>query len=202
LFDLSPNTGETPKPTEKKRISKKRARIRTGPVTPTPTPPAAAAPDRPDVTPFEWLQLTRVQYSAADIGSMPRHADAEGAGTGAAGAAEAAGTTYGPGEGPGGARLYNAQWVRRPTDAELSFYMPASVPAGAWAMIACQTIPDNRVENCRALGDSVPGSGLAEGLRRAAWQFHVRAPRIGGEPIIGAWVRIRIDFTEHGARPR
>lgn len=95
---------------------------------------------------------------------------------------------------PGGGRLYVAEWVREPTNAELSFYMKSRRQSG-WAIIACQTIARFRVDNCRELADSPPGSGLARGLSEAAWQFLVRPPRIDGRPLIGAWVRIRIDFT-------
>lgn len=107
-------------------------------------------------------------------------------------------SAYGPGEGPGGAHLYYAEWYREPTSAELSYYLPPGRHIG-WGMIACQTVERFHVDNCRTLGDSPPGSGLARAIREAAWQFLVRPPRIDGKPMIGAWVRIRIDFTEGGA---
>lgn len=72
--------------------------------------------------------------------------------------------------------------------------MPANVAEG-WGMVACKTIPGNRVENCRSIGES-PGSGLSRMLRLASWQFRVRPPRIGGKPIIGAWVRIKFDLIQ------
>jgi protein TonB len=85
--------------------------------------------------------------------------------------------------------------VREPSNAELRTYLPsAGVEAGSWALIACQTIAHNRVENCAQLGESPRGSGLSKAMRLAAWQFLVRPPRIGGKPMVGAWVRIRIDF--------
>ncbi len=99
---------------------------------------------------------------------------------------------------PGDGRLYVAEWVREPTNAELSFYMKSHRQSG-WAMIACQTAARFRVENCRELAES-PGSGLARGLSEAAWQFLVRPPRIDGRALIGAWVRIRIDFTVNEVR--
>ncbi len=159
------------------------------PVTPAETPPA------PIILPFD-----SATFAASDISKLPnRKAEASGA----AGEGEVAdsGAAYGPGEGPGGEKLFNAEWQREPTRAELSFYLPAKAPRTGVALIACRTAERFRVENCTSLGETPPGSGLARAMREAAWQFRVLPPRIGGRAQIGAWVRIRIEFTESGLKP-
>jgi protein TonB len=137
-----------------------------------------------------WIQLSREQFAASDISKLAKH-PAESGGENSA----AKGGAYGPGEGPGGATLYNAEWYREPTDAEMVTYMPHRDVTGGWAMIACKTQEHYHVDDCQELGESPPGSGLARALRQAAWQFLVRPPRLDGKPMIGAWVRIRFDFT-------
>jgi hypothetical protein len=138
----------------------------------------------------DFIKVSKEDFAAMDISKFPAGGGAVSKG--------AAGPPMGPGEGPGGAPLYNAEWVREPSDAELSPYLneAKSRPAGGWAMIACQTVERNRVENCQNLGESPAGSGLAKALRLAAWQFLVRAPRIGNKPQLGVWVRIRFDFRK------
>lgn len=158
---------------------------------------AKAAPQRPKQTIVQprpvvpparlpVVPMSAEELAASDISKLGSKA----AGTGNASAA------VGPGEGPGGAHLYKADWVREPTNAELDYYLPKVVDRGSWAVIACQTIAHYHVENCYALGESPLGSGLARGMRLASWQFLVHPPNIDGKPLVGSWVRIRIDFTE------
>lgn len=155
---------------------------------PVPVPPVRAEA----VPPLNLLKLSRADMAAADIGKMAR---APAADSGAA--SQGSGAAYGPGAGPGGARLFNAEWYREPTRAELVTYMPRRAISGsAWAEIACRTRERYEVEDCRELGESPRGSGLSRALRQAAWQFKVRPPRIDGKPLIGAWVRIHFDWQE------
>ncbi len=173
------------------------------PVAPPATPIPAEVPPLPSSS-LIWSQvipMTRQQLAAADIARMPAaSAPARGEGDGGGDRAHASGDAAGIGRGPNGELLYNAQWHRRPTPAELAFYLPRGTPAIGWGMIACQTVPDYRVDNCQEIDQSPAGSGLASAVRQAAWQFRVLPPRIGGRRLVGAWVLIRIDYTAKGAR--
>lgn len=157
----------------------------------SPTQDQPATPEPKPETPI-LIPLSAAEMAAADIGHMAS-ASGNGAGDGHTTGRDS-GAAYGPGEGPGGERLFDPEWEREPTRAEMVTYMPPGVESG-WGMVACKTIPGNRVDNCRSIGES-PGSGLSRMLRQAAWQFHVRPPRIGGKPIIGAWVRIKFDLIQ------
>jgi len=186
-FSIAP--GPQPAP---ERPSATAARRRAADAAP---PPPASAPPPPVPLPAPSVDLSmfgdRALADAADLSRMPARGRAGEAGEDSGPDSVA---PYGPGEGPGGQRLYNAEWQREPTDAELDGYLPNGAPPGAWALIACRTVPDYRVENCRVLGESPVGSRLGSAMRQAAWQFRVRPPRRGGKPMIGAWVRIKIDF--------
>lgn len=155
-----------------------------------PLPQRPRPPRTPPITspiratnPLPWIEMSREDYAAADLKVIPRAS----AGGGSAGDSEEVG------RGPHGEVLYAAEWAREPTDAELGGYLPANAPDG-YGLIACKTIPGNRVEDCVELENSPPGSHLARAVRQAAWQFRVRPPRRGGKPMVGEWVRIRIDY--------
>ena len=150
----------------------------------TPPRPPRVLPVNPALVPprpLDMIELTREEYAAADIGKFPK-ADAD-----------SSGDSEVVGRGPRGEILYAAEWAREPTDAELSGYLPANAPEG-WGLIACRTIPGNRVDDCVELGNSPRGSRLASAVRQAAWQFRVRPPRKNGRPMVGEWVQIRIDY--------
>lgn len=199
--------------------------IPAAPIAPTRTPAAKARQDQSTASRKEeaptatvlpeklpppassiWSQvipLTREQMASADIARFPPRRAAEKGNELAEASADGGGETddaTGPGTGPNGETLYNARWYRRPTDAELAFYLPPGRPPTGWGMIACQTMPGYRVENCQEIGQSPAGSGLAGAVRQAAWQFRVMPPRIGGKVMVGAWVRIRIDYTVTGTK--
>lgn len=140
-------------------------------------------PSQPKPTP-NMVPMTSEDFAATDIGKLPRASAGAGGNKG----------SYGPGDGPGGQILYPADWYRKPRNGALAEYLPYGAPNGAWAMIACRTVENYHVDNCVGMGES--HVGLAQALRKASWEFLVLPPRINGRPQIGAWVRIRFDFTE------
>ena len=150
------------------------------PLPPAPLPNKAAPP------------MIAMSLGDTDIGKMERAAKGDDGDTDGKDSA----TPYGPGSGPGGARLYEAEWYREPPPNVLKLYLPNGAPPGAWATIACRTVANYHVDDCRQLDDSPPGMGLSRAVRQAAWQFLVRPPRLGGKPLIGAWVRIRFTFEK------
>jgi len=147
--------------------------------------PPKRAPEAPVVP--SLLSMSSADYAATDIGRMQSQRQTGGDQGNAA-------ATYGPGEGPGGVQLFNADWYREPTDAELSFYLPPNRPSEGWGLVACRTIEHFHVDDCQTIGEYPLGSGFGRAVREAAWQFLVRPPRINGKPQIGAWVRIRITY--------
>lgn len=157
------------------------------PTSPVPPPPVPV--QKPAETTPSFLNMTSAEFAAADISKMAssrKQAGDQGIGV----------ATAGPGDGPGGVRLHNADWYRRPTNAQLDGYLPANAPRKGWGLVACKTVAQYHVEDCQTLGESPLGSGFGRAVREAAWQFLVLPPRINGRPMVGEWVRIRITYGE------
>ena len=193
-FDIAP--GEKKKDEEKKSGDQqaKKADKKASKVQPEVKPhiaPPVEVPDQPAAPSF--ITMTHDQFAASDIAGMTSQKSGED--TAGAGDSKA---ISGPGQGPGGAHLYNAEWYRKPTNPELATYLPANGPREGWGLVACRTIEDYHVENCQSLGESPLGSGFARAIRQAAWQFQIVPPRMNGKPMIGAWVRIRITYGLEG----
>lgn len=191
-FVIAPEPQAAAKPAPRAQAVAKVARSTASAAPPAATHATPAAPVQTPPPPPVLLPGGMELFEAADIGKLRSDAGTRGGGDSAGSGDSVA--AYGPGQGPGGQRLYNAEWYREPSRAELAGFLPGGAPPGSWALIACRTIEDYHVENCRSLGESPVGSGLARAMRQAAWQFRVRPPRIGGKTLIGAWVRIRFDF--------
>ena len=165
------------------------------PVTPQPTAPAEPLPPQP-VLPKPPTSLTTPSPpppspSVPKIGVRLRGGPA--AGPPNTGSGSSSRDTEQVGLAPNGAPLYAAAWYREPTDSELRGYLSTASGPG-WGLIACRTAPDYRVEDCVGLDEYPNGSQMNRAVLAAAWQFRVRPPRVGGQSMVGAWVRIRIDY--------
>ena len=139
-------------------------RLQPLPPLPPSTPPIGARPPGGQV------------YGPPDTGGSPSSRDTERVGTA-----------------PNGEPLYAAAWYREPSDDELRGYLSTASGPG-WGLIACRTVSDYRVEDCVGLDEYPTGSQIMRAVLAAAWQFRVRPPRLGGRPMVGTWVRIRIDY--------
>jgi len=158
-----------------------------------PVPPKLTKSEQVDTSsnPLNMLVVSSDVFRSGDIARFMPRGEQQAAVAAAPGESDSS-----VGEGPGGAKLYNAEWYREPTSAEMDGYMPRNGVRSGYGMIICRTIADYRVEDCRELEEAPQGSGLARAVRLASWQFRVRPPRIGGKPMIGTWVRIRFDMIE------
>lgn len=188
-FDVS-SVGPAQEQSRQSSPQPKRSEQRQAETQPT-RPPTAPLPPPPPIELPGVIKLSRADFAGSDIARVAPAAPPPGA-SGGADTIGGGGDQGVAGAGPGGETLYAAEWVREPSRAELVTYLPARQESG-WGVIACRTADRNRVEDCRELGET-PGSGIARGLRRAAWQFLVRPPRVNGKPLIGAWVRIKFDL--------
>lgn len=152
------------------------------PVPPEPAPPAQAVIPTPRVQPPSGAVYPRPIQPVP-----PGRAVAGPPNTGGA----ASGDSMRVGTAPNGEPLYAATWYRKPYPDELDGYLSAASGPG-WGLIACRTAPDFRVEDCVGLDEHPRGSQFMRAVLAAAWQFKVRPARVGGRPLIGSWVRIRI----------
>ena len=187
VVDLLPSPAPSPSRNTARAEAKQVKQATPRPVPPKPLPPVPDKPKIPSRNPLPMLlQLSSADFAASDISKLPKASDGAGAGDSEV-----------VGHAPNGEVLYAAEWARHPTNAELAGYLPANAPEG-YGLVACKTIPDNRVDDCIELENYPLGSHLARAVREAAWQFRVRPPRKGGKPLIGEWVRIRIDYYHSG----
>jgi hypothetical protein len=196
-FSVTP--GPEPQQATQKAAAKPAAaappKAATPPPTPANPPPPIVKMPTPLKMPDNFIELSRSDVAQVDKAINTPGEAKPGQATAAAGGGE--GDTPST-MGSNGQLLYAAEWYRRPTDAELSAYMPhRQVPEGSWGEIACRTVARFHVEDCQELGDSFPGIGIARGMRQAAFQFLVRPPRVNGRLMVGTWVRIRITLSEH-----
>ncbi|MBO9696412.1 MAG: hypothetical protein J7499_09445 [Sphingopyxis sp.] len=143
--------------------------------TPPIAPPAERSPS-PANPPIAARPPSGRVYGPPDTGGSPASRDSERVGTA-----------------PNGEPLYAAAWYREPSDDELRGYLSTANGPG-WGLIACRTAPDYHVEDCVGLDEYPFGSQIERAVLAAAWQFRVRPPRVGGRSMVGAWVRIRIDY--------
>jgi len=188
--DKTAEKAEKQKQQKRETKTEKRAEQKPQPPQPTPTP------QPPIELPPNIIKMTRQEFASADVTRFAK-------------APSATATTQGQGDdqgepdsavvgkGPHGEPMYAAEWYRRPTDAELSTYITDRVRKrmpGA-GLIRCRTVENYRVDDCNSVAENPVGSGLAEAVRQAAWQFRVRPPRVGGKPLTGTWVLIEIDYT-------
>lgn len=196
-FGIDTVAGETEESThteQKKAAARSTAREKARPELPRPVPTPPPEP-APTPLPPTFIRMTRSEYRSADIagkGTVPS-APTEGEPATAASGSRPGDTAI-VGKAPNGEPLYAAEWYRRPTNAELQPYISARARGPGWGLIACRTAEGHRVEDCQEVAEGPRGSGYAGSVRQAAWQFRVRAPRVGGKELTGAWVSIRITY--------
>lgn len=165
------------------------------PAEPKKAPPQEVPQPRPQPVPPKAIALSPRQTPSANIAPQPPSPPAV-----------SKGKQFGPpdlvgaprdsavvGTAPNGDRLYAASWYREPYEDELKGYLSTASGPG-WGLIACRTAADYRVEDCVAVDEYPTGSNINRAILAAAWQFRVRPPRVGGQPKIGEWVRIRITY--------
>ena len=201
-FDVSapPQAQEQDSPAEAEEAPAQLAPPTRSEPPPAMPPPALILP-RPNTVPAPpptqavVVPLSRDELASADIANIapPRPQQRSGGAAYGPSFAAAAGDSEVVGRAPNGEPLYGARWYREPTDGELRGYLSTASGPG-WALIACRTAPQWRVEDCVGLGEYPTGSNMERAVLAAAWQFQVRPPIRGGQSLVGSWVRIRIEL--------
>jgi protein TonB len=199
-FDLAAPAAEQPAPTPPAQVAEAPTTevqpVQQRPVQqPTPPLPRPSKPEAAIKAPTPLVELPRDTMAAGDLRARP--AGPPTPRRAAAGPPAPPGSGDTPlvaGSGPNGEKLYAAAWYREPYDSELRGYLSTAQGPG-WALIACRTVADFRVDDCVAMDEYPDGSRLARAVLAAAWQFRVRPPQLGGQLKVGEWVRIRIDYT-------
>lgn len=186
-----------PSPEKKQQPAPKRAEAAPPKtVEPAEAPPQPVEPKQEPPAP-QLIRLSPTQMAASDIAAIPKQAEVTAPKRSRMGPPDTGmasrDTARVGGSGPNGEPLYAAAWYREPYDDELRGYLSTATGPG-WGLIACRTAPDYRVEDCVKIDEYPTGSNIARAVLAAAWQFRVRPPRLGGQPRIGEWVRIRIDY--------
>ncbi len=149
---------------------------------PAPTPP-------PAIVPMDWQMRPPNPMRSAERPAAPARPVYGPADNRAAHMRDTARV----GTAPNGEPLYAAEWYREPGERMMRDYLSTARGPG-WGLIACRTAPDYRVEDCVALSEYPEGSQINRAVLAAAWEFRVRPPRRGGQPLVGSWVRIRIEW--------
>lgn len=200
LVSMSIKAASEPAHAQKSQ-SARRARPETAPrAVQAAAPEAAPAPPKPVIpalAPPVIIPVPQGQMANLDIARLPRQAKPAAPGKGQMGPTDfgVPGDSKQVGSAPNGQPMYAASWYREPYDEELRGYLSLASGPG-WALIACRTVADFRVDNCVGLDEYPSGSQMLRAVLAAAWQFRVRPPRVGGVSRVGDWVRIRIDYTE------
>lgn len=183
------------------RRSARRARATAAPREAEAAPPQAAPAVPVSAVPVLSLPaiipVSHGELANFDIARLPRQARPAAPGKGQMGPTDLGvpGDSKQVGSAPNGQPMYAASWYREPYPEELRGYLSLASGPG-WALIACRTVADFRVDDCVGLDEYPGGSQILRAVMAAAWQFRVRPPRVGGVTRVGDWVRIRIDYTE------
>lgn len=158
------------------------SRVRTPTPPPEPRPPVLVAPPEPAPEP------TPTPGAAAEPNPTL------GQGQGGEGTGQGAGTGAGAGPGSGGTR---ARLITGPTPEQLRRLQPRTglgVRRVGRGVMTCRIRLDGRLEACRIVSESPPGSRLGQAALAAAPHFRFEPPTSGGRPVEGTEITLGVDF--------